>query len=95
MVCGATPRYEAICCFDKFINDLPPPYKEVIEIVYIKGKKQKEAASILGITLMNVKVRIKRAKDILKKNFNECCKYSFNANGDLIGESNCNICEGR
>lgn len=40
---GVEPvQYEAICCFDKFIKDLPFPYKEVIEIVYIKGKSRKK-----------------------------------------------------
>src|SRR5690554_924156 len=70
-------KYQQVCCFDKFINDLPKIYKETIELVYIKGKKQKEAAKILDITLENVKARIRRAKNILAKRFNECCKYEF------------------
>lgn len=85
--------YQDICCFDKFINDLPPIYEEVIELVYIKGYKQKEAAKILDISLANVKARIRRAKDILKQNFNECCKYEFDKNGLLTGEPNCSICK--
>lgn len=86
------PKYQHICCFDKFINDLPKIYREVIELVYIKGHKQKDVAEILDISLENVKVRIRRAKDILKKNFSECCKYEFDKNGKLTGESNCSIC---
>lgn len=85
-------EYLGICCFDKFINDLPEIYKQAIELVYIKGLKQKEAAEKLDISLENLKVRIKRSKDILKKNFNECCKYEFDKNGKLIGEANCSIC---
>ena len=85
-------KYEHICCFDKFINDLPEIYKQVIELIYIKGQKQKDVAKELEISLENVKARIKRAKDILKKKFNECCKYEFDKNGKLIGESNCSIC---
>ncbi|MDZ7614549.1 MAG: sigma-70 family RNA polymerase sigma factor [Flavobacteriaceae bacterium] len=85
-------KYEHICCFDKFINDLPQIYKQVIEQIYIKGKKQKDVAKELEISLENVKARIKRAKDILKKKFNECCKYEFDKNGMLTGESNCSIC---
>ena len=88
-----TPQqYEQICCYDKFINELPKIYREVIELVYIQGLKQKEAAILLELSLENVKMRIRRAKDILKKNFNECCKYEFDKNGDLTGESNCSIC---
>jgi RNA polymerase sigma-70 factor (ECF subfamily) len=88
----SSENYEHICCFDKFINDLPEIYKQVIELIYIKGQKQKDVAKELEISLENVKARIKRAKDILKKKFNECCKYEFDKNGKLIGESNCSIC---
>jgi len=86
-------KYKHICCFDKFINDLPEIYRQVIEMIYIKGQKQKDVAKELEISLENVKARIKRAKDILKKKFNECCKYEFDKNGKLIGESNCPICK--
>ncbi len=86
-------QYQHICCFDKFIHELPETYKEVIELVYIKGQKQKEVAITLSISLENVKARIRRAKEILKKRFNECCKYEFDKNGHLTGESNCSICE--
>ena len=85
-------KYEHICCFDKFIDELPEIYKQVIELIYIEGKKQKEVAEELEISLENVKARVKRAKDILKKQFNECCKYEFDKNGKLIGESDCSKC---
>ncbi|MBD0780087.1 sigma-70 family RNA polymerase sigma factor [Maribacter sp. ANRC-HE7] len=84
--------YQNICCFDKFINDLPTIYREVIELVYIEGKKQKEAAQTLNISLENVKARIRRAKEILKKNLNACCKYEFDEKGNLKGEPDCAVC---
>lgn len=84
--------YQHICCFDKFINNLPDTYKEVIEMVYIVGKKQTETAAELNISLANVKARIRRGKAILKKNFNECCKYEFDKQGNLVGEPNCASC---
>lgn len=86
-------NYQHICCFDKFITNLPKIYRQVIELIYIKGLKQKDVAKKLEISLENVKVRIKRGKDILKQNFNECCKYEIDKNGKLIGESNCSICK--
>lgn len=89
----SSQKYENICCFDKFINDLPETYRQVIELIYLKGQKQKDVAQELGISLENVKARIKRAKDILKKKFNECCKYEFDKNGKLVGESNCSVCK--
>ncbi|MEM6841205.1 MAG: sigma-70 family RNA polymerase sigma factor [Bacteroidota bacterium] len=85
-------EHQFVCCFDKLINGLPEIYREVIEMVYIKGRKQKDVAKELGISLENTKARIRRAKDILKKKFKDCCKYELDKEGKLIGESNCSIC---
>ena len=86
-------NFKEFCCFDRFISNLPKDYKEVIELVYIKGKKQVEVAELIGISLANVKARIRRAKSILKINFNECCKFELNEDGKLIGEPNCAHCD--
>ena len=85
-------EYQHICCFDDFINELPNDYKQVIELVYVKGHTQNETAIILNISLANVKARIRRSKNMLKKRFNECCKYELDKNGLLIGEPNCAKC---
>lgn len=61
-------------------------------MVYIKGLKQKDVAIELNISLENTKARIRRAKDILKQKFKECCKYEFDKAGKLTGESNCSVC---
>ncbi|WP_343065482.1 sigma-70 family RNA polymerase sigma factor [Arenibacter arenosicollis] len=84
--------YNDLCCLDRFINSLPKQYKEVVEQVYLKGKTQVEAAALIGISLSNVKARIRRAKLILINNFNTCCKFKINAEGKLIGDSNCTRC---
>lgn len=84
---------EEICCFDRFITDLPKIYQDVIELVYIKGLKQKDVASTLNISLENVKARIKRSKDILKENFKACCKYDLDKKGNLIGAPDCTACK--
>lgn len=89
----STQAYQHICCFDNFMNELPEPYNQVIELIYVKGKKQKEVAQELNISLENVKIRIKRAKDLLKKKLHKCCKFEFDKQGKLIGESNCATCE--
>ncbi|MDX1362988.1 sigma-70 family RNA polymerase sigma factor [Arenibacter latericius] len=84
--------YSDFCCFDRFLENLPEEYKSVMTMVYIKGMKQKDAASELGISLANVKARIRRAKSVLIKKFNECCKYELNLEGKLVGESDCSLC---
>ena len=67
-------------------------YREVIELVYIKGHKQKDVAVALDISLENTKARIRRAKDMLKHKFKECCKYELDEKGKLTGEPNCSTC---
>ena len=81
-----------VCCFNRFISNLPKIYRDVIELVYIKGFKQKEVASKLNISLENVKARVKRSKVILKENFKSCCKYDLDKHGNLIGEPDCSVC---
>ncbi|WP_373073686.1 sigma-70 family RNA polymerase sigma factor [Zeaxanthinibacter enoshimensis] len=81
------------CCFDRFIEELPPGYRESIELVYIQGKKQQEASESLGISLPNMKARIRRAKNMLKDKFADCCGYDLNEEGKLIGEADCPQCK--
>ena len=84
--------YEDICCFDRFIDDLPKIYKEVIELTFMGGKRQEEVSEILGISTANVKARIRRSKALLKKRFIECCNYDMNTKGKLVGVPNCATC---
>lgn len=88
-----TEKNTPFCCFDRFLTELPVPYKSAIELVFIKGKKQQEAAEILAISLANLKARIRRGKSILKDNYTKCCKFQIDKKGMLIGESNCSYCE--
>ena len=82
----------AVCCFDKFIDELPKNYKEVMQLIYFEGKKQEEVADGLSISLANVKARVRRSKALLKEKFVSCCKYEVNDRGRLIGSPDCPIC---
>ncbi|MCT7904952.1 Sigma-24 [Candidatus Ornithobacterium hominis] len=48
------------------IENLPPIYREVIELRYLEDKTYKEIAEALDLTLSNVKVRLLRAKKLLE-----------------------------
>ncbi|WP_186758560.1 sigma-70 family RNA polymerase sigma factor [Echinicola salinicaeni] len=85
---------EKFCCFDRFIEELPENYRVCIEKVYLEGMKQQEAALHLGMSLANLKARVRRAKNILKQRFRECCKYSLDDRGMLVGEPDCSYCAG-
>ncbi len=85
--------FSEVCCFDKFLNELPQEYQEIMKLVYVDGKPQKEAAELTGISLANTKARIRRSKSIMKNRFKECCKYETDVNGKLTGQSKCALCE--
>lgn len=82
-----------ICCFDRFIDELPDTYKEVMLLTYVSGKKQEQVAKILDISISNVKTRIRRSKEMLKEKFLACCKFEVNFNGKLIGTPDCPVCK--
>ncbi len=51
----------------RLIERLDPKYREVIDLLYLKGYTQKEATEALGIPLGTVKTRVKKALgDLLK-----------------------------
>ncbi len=85
-------QYNSLCCFDKFVNELPDKYRTVIILVYFEGKKLLEVTKELELSLANVKARVRRGKEMLKENFRKCCKYNVDENGKLVGESNCVRC---
>ena len=81
------------CCFDRFMDQLPESYKEVIQLVYVKGNKQHQAAKTLGLSLPNVKAVIRKSKAMLKEQFMNCCNYKLNSKGKLVGEADCLHCQ--
>ena len=85
--------YVNFCCFDQLVDELPEPYRAVVDMVFFKGHKQNEVAKELGISLPNVKARIRRAKALLKQRFATCCNYEINTEGKLIGEPDCPRCD--
>lgn len=85
-------EYDHVCCFDRFIDDLSENYKAVIELIYVEGKKQDEVADILDISLANVKARVRRAKEVLKCQFQACCKFELTVEGKLKGTDDCPSC---
>lgn len=80
------------CCFENLIDELPEKYSEVLTLINVEGKKQKEAANQLHLSHSNVKTRVYRAKELLKQRFMDCCKFSLNEQGLLTGEQDCHRC---
>ncbi|MFV1884444.1 MAG: sigma-70 family RNA polymerase sigma factor [Balneola sp.] len=81
-----------LCCFEHLINELPQKYSDVLTLINVQGKKQKEAANELSLSLSNLKTRVYRAKELLKQKFIDCCRFTLNNKGLLVGEQDCQRC---
>lgn len=92
-----TQPHSAENCIVPLINNLPEKYKEALLLSEINGKKQAEVAEILHISLPGAKSRIQRGRKLLQQGFIDCCNYSLNSDGLLVGEQkdkeNCKVCK--
>jgi len=89
---GFYGKQEMFCCLHPFIDELPDKYKNAIKLSDLEGKKQQEVAEIIGISLSGAKSRVQRAREILKARFVDCCNFSMDENGNLVGEQDCARC---
>ena len=75
------------------LNCLPPSSRQVLELVDLRGMKQEEVASQLGLSLSGTKSRIQRARQKLKQAFLDCCHFEFDHRGKVMDfQSNCDRC---
>ncbi len=68
-------RKEMSECVREFIDKLPPDYKTVILLKELEGFKNREIADILQVSLDTVKIRLHRARALLKKELNDGCTF--------------------
>jgi RNA polymerase sigma-70 factor (ECF subfamily) len=62
-------------CILTFVNQLPEIYRTVVLLSDLEEVSNKEIAAILGISLDAVKIRLHRARAILKEQFATRCEY--------------------
>lgn len=64
---------------------LPAADQEILELADIQEMPQKEIADKLGLGLSATKMRVKRAREKLLSQFNQCCVIEFDAQGHFAG----------
>lgn len=65
---------ESVCnCFRGLLPALRPDYAEVLRRVDLSGNPREKVAADLGITPANVRVRLHRARQALRKALGDCC----------------------
>jgi len=70
-----------------YVEDLPQIYREAVKMYEMEGLSQKDIADKLGISYVNVRARIQRGRQLLKKNLTDCCVFNVDAYGNIIDYS--------
>lgn len=72
-----------INCIKKMKHNLPDKYKQVYDMFESQNMTHKQICESLNISLSTSKVRLKRSKEILKKNLIECCDFDLDKYGNI------------
>ena len=80
---GAAERALALAV-TPFISMLPSPYREALTLTELEGLTQREAASMLGISLSGMKSRVQRGRAQLRTMLELCCEIGLDARGRVI-----------
>jgi len=73
-----------VLCLKNMIDSLPDKYKQAIMLTELGGLTQKELAQKLGMSISGAKSRVQRGRTMLKEKLFECCKFQFDAYGNII-----------
>lgn len=73
-----------VLCLKNMIDSLPDKYKQAIMLTELGGLTQKELAQKLGMSISGAKSRVQRGRNMLREKFFECCKFQFDAYGNII-----------
>lgn len=83
-------------CLLPLIEELPEMYRKAVILSEIENMKQHQVADILGISVSGAKSRIQRGRKLLQEGYMNCCDYSLNEKGFLVGEpkpeDECKVC---
>jgi len=66
-------KYELAHCLRPMIHNLSKDYREAITLVELDGLTHQQAASRLGLSLPNMKSRVQRGRQQLRKMLDQCC----------------------
>lgn len=83
-------------CVRRFVNQLPPGYREALLLTEWEGLTQDEMGKRLGLSASGAKSRVQRAREQLKKLLLDCCRFEIDRRGNVIEmtprKSRCRAC---
>jgi RNA polymerase sigma-70 factor, ECF subfamily len=70
-------------CLPYFVRQLPPTFREALELTAIQGVAQREAAERVGISEPGMKARVQRGRRHLKQAVLTCCDVHLDRRGGV------------
>lgn len=63
---------------------LPDGYREALLMADFEGRKQRQVADALGLSLSGAKSRVQRARALLGERLRQCCEVALGADGKVV-----------
>ncbi len=70
-------------CILPMVNQLPPNYREALQMAEFHGLTQKEIAQKQGLSLSGAKSRVQRGRKLLKEKLLDCCRIELDHQGKV------------
>ena len=71
-------------CLPALVRDLPPIYREALQVAALEERTQAGAAAQLGVSLSGMKSRLQRARGKLQQALSRCCTVEVNPRGQIL-----------
>lgn len=69
----------------RLVDELPETYRLPVRLSELEGLPLAKIALRLGLSLTAVKSRVRRGRQRLKQQLQECCRFEFDRQGRVIG----------
>jgi len=79
-------RKEMADCLQNFIQQLPGIYRTILVLSHMEELGNQEIADVLGLTLETVKIRLHRARDLLRRELGENCPSYWLVDNEFLPE---------
>ena len=67
-----------------FVEMLPSPYREALQLTEIEGLTMREAAEREDVSVSGMKSRVQRGRRLLRELFEACCEIALDARGRVV-----------
>jgi RNA polymerase sigma-70 factor (ECF subfamily) len=90
---GDQIEQELARCLVPLLDTLPDPYRQALRLTEFEGAKQREVASLLGLSLSGAKSRVQRGRKMLRDALLSCCRVELDHLGRAVDCAVSDRCE--